>query len=267
MQIFFFSGGDRKWTIAGCDGLPYVLGSRLIERNAALQNIAMTPGPGHFEINMVRCVFKLLWKVLLIDVAKLLNFSSPKALEACQKAFDHHKSWQILIILFFGTVDELLLPFVRECMAANKGPSLQDFYLYLNDCQNPNYLFMKDMMFTALLALIIFRTGVRRNHSDMMLAGRLKFSSLFFGTNMSFYQEISFRDAKCRVLQPDPVKDFWALNESFSISGHPSKGEGGDFVLESKNKTSKQFMPCGLPDERRWLRSIRNLDKLKLVIT
>ena len=45
-------GNDRKWTAIGCDGLPYILSSRLIENDASLQSILLQPGLGHYEINM-----------------------------------------------------------------------------------------------------------------------------------------------------------------------------------------------------------------------
>ena len=41
-----------------------------------------------------------------------------------------------------------------------------------------------------------------------------------------------------RTMTPDSIKIFITLNDSFSTSGHPSKGEGGDSVIENKNKES-----------------------------
>ena len=112
---------------------------------------------------------------------------------------------------------------------------------------------------------MLFRTGVRRNNSDVIMAGRLKFSPLFYILRMTFYQEIDFRDIKTRVLMPDVVKQWWNINESFSVSGVDTKGEGGDFILEARNRETKQWMPAGIPDEKRWKRCIRNLDTLKEV--
>jgi len=80
------------------------------------------------------------------------------------------------------------------------------------------------------------------------------------------FQQIEYRDLKTRVLLPEQLHSFFTNNESFSISGYNFKGEGGDFVLESKNRKFKQWMPPGLPDEKRWLRSVRNIDRLDKVI-
>ena len=198
-------------------------------------------------------------------LAGVLNYKSDKALKCCKNAYNHHKSWQILVIAFFGTCDELIVPYVREAMENNAVPSLAGFYQFMSRAKNPNFLFIKDSIFTYLFALILFRAGVRRNNSDVMMAGKLKFSPLFSPLNMHFYQEIHFRDAMIRVLLPDQLKEWWTANEAFSVSGDISKGEGGDFILEAKNKATKQWLSAGIPTERRWKRSIRNLDRLQEV--
>ena len=109
-------GIERKCTVIGCDGLPYILASRLIDKDVALQNILLQPGLGHYEINMTKSCFKLLWDVVLCELAKMLGFNSIKAQVACRNATNHHKSWQMLTVLFYGTTDELLVPYVRQCI-------------------------------------------------------------------------------------------------------------------------------------------------------
>ena len=91
-------GNDRKWTDIGCDGLPYLLASRLLDKNHNLQHILLQPGLGHFEINMTKACFRLLWDVALSELGKMLGFNSIKAQSACKSANDHHKAWQMLTI-------------------------------------------------------------------------------------------------------------------------------------------------------------------------
>ncbi|XP_069122376.1 uncharacterized protein [Argopecten irradians] len=112
--------GAHSWTFVGCDGLPYTLGSRILENvfrcpdcprefedecdfsahrddfehggNVSLhhcrkyKNIILLPGLGHYEINMVKAVFKLLWPVCIVDLAKMLEFKTTKALASCENA-------------------------------------------------------------------------------------------------------------------------------------------------------------------------------------
>ena len=168
-------------------------------------------------------------------------------------------------IFLYGTADELLVPFVRQCLTNNMIPSVEKFYVWLSSVKDPNYLFMKDMVFTYVFSLILFRAGIRRNNSEVILSSRTKFSSLFSGLNMTGYQEIDIRDITMQVLAPSAVTDHLNKNESYSMSVHPSKGEGGDFVLENKNRRIKMLIPSGVPSENRWLRVCRSFDILDQV--
>ena len=207
-------------------------------------------------------MFQTVWDVALVDIAKILGFNSLKAQLACQKANDHHKAMQILEIFLYGTADELLVPFVRQCIAEGNVPCVEKYYLWLSKVKDPNYLFMKDVVFTYVFALFLFRGGIRRNNSDVLLSARTKFSALFYGLNMINYQEIDYRDLKMRVLSPPQVSEYITQNESFSTGGHPTKGEGGDFVLENKNRRIKMLLPAGVPTPNRWLRVCRSFDIL-----
>ncbi len=89
---------NRQWTIVGSDGIPYVLGQRLRDEHDHLKNLLLLPGPGHFEMNFVKALFKLLWPVGLQTLAKLAGYRTDKALLYCQKAPDHHKAWAMCYV-------------------------------------------------------------------------------------------------------------------------------------------------------------------------
>ena len=72
-------------------------------------------------------------------------------------------------------------------------------------------------------------------------------------------------DLKMRTMTPDYIKRLIKLNYSFSTSGHPSKGGGGDFVLENKNKRLTRLIPKGLPSEEMWITPCRRFDTLDVV--
>ena len=72
--------------------------------------------------------------------------------------------------------------------------------------ENKNYLFMMEAIFTFLLALLMFRAGIRRNNDDVLMAGRNKFSSLFYIMNHPKYREIDWCDSKDRYLIEYKVK-------------------------------------------------------------
>lgn len=48
-------------------------------------------------------LIKLVWDVVGEDLAKLLGYKFPKALQACLEGNDHHKAFQFCEILLFVT--------------------------------------------------------------------------------------------------------------------------------------------------------------------
>ena len=258
--------GQRRWSVIGCDGLPYILGTRLIDNDVNLQNILLMPGLGHFEINMVRSSFKLLWTVILQDAADMLGFRSDKAKASCRKAIDHHKSFQILEITIIACSLELVRQHVHEMARAGKEADYKSYCRFLQGVKDPNFLFLNEAIFTYLYSLFLFRAGMRMGNWEAILAGRTKFSPLFFGLHQTFYQEIEVRDLLCRVCMPPPLVDFTHDHETFTVTGVNTKGEGGDFILEAKNRKIKRMMPPGLPTKTKWKEVISNADSLDRVI-
>lgn len=70
---------------------------------------------------------------------------------------------------------------------------------------------------------------------------------------MPIYMETYIRDSFLRIQCPDKLRKFLEDNESSSVSGNESKGEGGDFFKEAKNKRTKMWIPSGVPDNNKWL--------------
>ena len=283
---------DREWVLIGCDGLPYVLCSKIVDnyhlcptcselfkkKDLFLKhlnvhpvddvnkcrkygNILLLPGLGHMEINLTKAMFKLLWKVVLKDLAVMLGWKSIKALTACEKCTDHHKAWQILQILFSAGTRSLLKPFIHHCIETKTSPSLSALYKYLSQ-QSPNYIFLYKCIFTFIFAINLFRSSVRRGNFNLLSVALHKLTVLFYGLNMTSYMEITLRYENILKKAPQEIKTFISKTITCSQSGHPSKAEGGDFILESVNKKVKSWMPPGVPTEDRWMRVCRNLPSM-----
>jgi hypothetical protein len=108
-------GHHSEWTTVGCDGLPYGIGAKIIENYftcpacshdtktgkqtfskhmsqchpdvqydmnhcRTFKDLLLVPGLGHFEMNMVKGIFKLAWHILLSDMANMLGFRTDRAL-------------------------------------------------------------------------------------------------------------------------------------------------------------------------------------------
>lgn len=44
----------RSWTVLGCDGLQYLLASKIFRKNDALQDLLLLAALGHWEMNMTK---------------------------------------------------------------------------------------------------------------------------------------------------------------------------------------------------------------------
>ena len=108
----------------------------------------------------------------------------------------------MLIIFYEASVDELMVPYIRQCISNNTKPSLNEYYTWLQSVRDPNYIFMRHVVFTYLLSLFLFRAAVRRNNSEVMLIARTKLSPQFYGVNMTCYQKIVYRDLNMLTLAP-----------------------------------------------------------------
>jgi 7-cyano-7-deazaguanine synthase in queuosine biosynthesis len=288
-----FEDRERKWAVIVCDACPYILACRLQESlytctvcekhmystalsshltscptsvtSLTFQNIILMPGLGHEELNMLKCFNKLSWQPLLKHLGRILNFESEKAQTSLLNVSNHHKSWDAFLVLFLGTADELLIPYVRDSIIHHKVPNVDDYMKWASALHDDTYSFVREIMFTYALSILIYRIGVRRNNSEYIQTGRIKFSPLFTITHAPKYTEIELRQSIIRTTSPAPVTDFFYENESFSNSYHPSRHEGADYCLENVNRLTKKFKPPGVPDPDQWLEIFRNLMPLEKV--
>ena len=78
--------------------------------------IVLLPGLLHFEMNSAKAFMELNWSLFMENIVIGLGFVSEKVLKYIRKGSDHHKLWQILEISYLSLTDELLLPYVRNCI-------------------------------------------------------------------------------------------------------------------------------------------------------
>lgn len=118
-------------------------------------------------------------------LAKLLGFRTARALQFCQAATNHHKSWQILLVLLNALSDELLFPSVHFSLQTSSPCTAQGFLSWINSVRNPNYLFLFQFTFTYLVSLYLFRCSVLCPTKQLrLLAPRITFSPLYHMLNI-----------------------------------------------------------------------------------
>ena len=89
-------------------------------------------------------------------------------------------------------------------------------------------------MFNYVLAVYLFKIGVRHNDESLISSGRYKFDDLFY----------AFHLKNC-VLYPTEVRALRDKNMSYSCTTQKGESQGGDFILEGKVKRQKLIAPKG----------------------
>ena len=288
--------GRRKWLIILCDGVPYNLCRRIVSSSQICDkchktfngmdefskhsnsvhvdedNVSCTlefgwvllqPGPGHIEMNMVKGIVELTWDVFWRELAILMNFKSESALACAKKVSDHHKGWTLCRISRIAVTQELILPFVRQQLAAaNPNLSASAFLKFVMNCTDPNYTFMCDIMFELLDSIFMYRAGQRCTDAHMMIAARAKFAKLWCGRIHPLYRELEMSDSLQFMRMPKEVQVLVMESMSLNLSGRPNTGEGADFRLEEVNRQVQQWLP-GNPTLKDWHTACSNYDELK----
>ena len=191
------------------------------------------------------------------DVADMLGFKSKNAKDFIINCGDHHLSWQIISIIYEAFSKELIYNYLINTNADNVSPV--EYVNWRNEkVINPNYNFYYDLVFNLLLGLKCFRAGIRKNNSDYAMAGRQKAAPIMFIGKHIIYKSLILNDMKLCVEAPAEVRNFINQNESFSRSGGPCRGEGGDYITETENKHLKSHLPPGVPTVNSWIKASRN---------
>ena len=293
---------SKEWMLVACDGLPYHLMMNLLydyvicvhcrkaftSRDALFQHCKIEHvdlldrnevhyclefdwvlpkiGSGHYEMNMLKTFFGVNWIPFMKNLCYEMGFQSPIAQASAKKCADTHKAWAMLLIFHQGTLKELVLPYVRQCMREGEVPSTDGFMTYIHNHRTNDTLMMYfEMVLRYSQSIINMRMGVRRNNSRLVQSAKHKFSPLLHARNHPKYQVIDIYDELYRRMAPDAVREFLDAHESLSRSGNPSTGQDMDFLLEEENRKTKQLLPPGIPSNQQWEIVCRNLDDLHVL--
>ena len=156
---------------------------------------------------------------------------------------------------------------MRHTLFRDRVPSFQGYNAWRNNennVVNPNYKLMALLVFDLGIAILLHRVGMRRNHEESIMAGRRKFSPVWFARNHPKYREIEVHDIVNRFNSPETVQEHTTKTQTFTTSGDSSKGESPDFILEKANKTVKNLVPPG-PQEHHWQQACNNHEVLAKV--
>ena len=141
-------------------------------------------------MNQMKTILRIADDVLLEPLGKeVLNFNSNKAYDYFVNAKDTHKSWQAMQVLLFGTTLELLREYIRE---EGEQPSVLRFFEWQADQECNNLKMVSQLILNYVLAIFVFRVGVRYNVSNLVNSARLKFDDLFYAFKHPIYREVDY---------------------------------------------------------------------------
>ncbi|CAH1778669.1 unnamed protein product [Owenia fusiformis] len=290
-----YGGSIRHWLSVCCDGLPFSLLINMIFDHITCQScnktiigedefkihletehpidepkyyrefdwVLLIPGDGHYEMNLVKSYVELMWEVCYKELVRMLGWRSDAALVSAKKCRDYHKAWQTLIVFIAGTLKEMLTTYNRSPVGADsQNTTSEGFVMFCKQHRNPTIRFMFDMVCELGIGILNLRAGIRRNNCNVIMSAKRTTRSLFHGRNHPKYQTIEIFENFQYLCMPDEVRKLIDENRSLSKSGHKSKGQAWDFILEEDNQEVKKWVNRGVPSEHMWRKICRNVDGL-----
>ena len=112
------------------------------------------------------------------QAAHVLGFQTDRAQQYAKSGSDHHKTWEMLQVVYNGGIDELLVPYVRECISEGRDPTPEGYLRWSKEVQDPNYAYFQEQMMTYAQAIVNLRKGLRENDPDLVISGELMFKKI-----------------------------------------------------------------------------------------
>ncbi|CAL8117325.1 unnamed protein product [Orchesella dallaii] len=230
------------------------------------KKIVIRQGNGHTEMTTVRAIISTFWIPFIKPLANIFGYNSESQLEYCKKAYDHHKSYLLLMVIYAALSRELVYPYVRNQLLKDAYPTYEGYCEWAAEMEKENQLYKlaSTFCFTTLHCLHLFRCGVRNCNDEVTFHARHKLTALLYGCNNIKYQEILCYDTSF-LLSVNPDNRHIVMNESARREAG-EVGEGYDFLLENRNKLYKSFLPSdSAPTFEQWLQVSKTVVDLEQI--
>ena len=185
-------------------------------------------GVGHMEKFFLLALVRFCRKLFVGTIAYKFMFSIAYNLLLSLLSFVVtiiYICWQTFSITYEAFSEELLYIYVKDCLERNIERDPNHFTVWREtEVKSNNYHLYYEIAFNVLLGMKFFRPGIQQNIKE--------------------------------------IKTFISTNESYSRSGGPSKGEGGDYVTENENRHLKSHLSPGVPFLKNWQEAARNYNIL-----
>ena len=102
-------------------------------------------------------LLNFLWVPFMKNIAIDIGFRTPNAQMVFRLGIDHHRSRQVLESCRYALSKELLIPYIRHCVANEVQPTSSGYLSwYDQDVQNQNYAYIFHVTFSYLLSFQLY---------------------------------------------------------------------------------------------------------------
>ena len=187
-------------------------------------------------MNSMKSFFELNWEPFLSKLCYLMGYKTDAVQFVAKKM---QRSWELLLIFFFGSLRESVVLYVRAKLQKCEDMDLnvEDFLSFSSEMESPpNYIYMCSQVTNYNFAIINFSMAKQRNNMKLTQSAVYKLSDMFYGRLHPLCQLIEFHCLAQMFTIHEDVKPLYKKYFSVSLSRDSSKGESWDFVLENINK-------------------------------
>ena len=294
----------RKWLVLISDGVPFVLGWKVIlwsyicnecdckvfkdaewkkhckTHHSDLQHpltfrmefhqLLLVPGGGHILMNMLKGLRDVTFDIWGAENAALLGCRTPKSKLWFKNCTDTHISWENTLVEKGAVGMEIMSYFAQKCLNELKMKREEvtlKFFLESfieKECTENANIKLMFGMLSFYQSIAIFDIGIHRNNPDYIQSGIDHFGPVWHCRNHPIYRILYELRDYTLNVLPPEVRS-WVLSIQSNLqSSDKTCGQAPDFRVEENNASVQNLLPPGAPSEKTWKWVYRQFDALQL---
>ena len=149
----------------------------------------------------------------------VMGWRSEKAQQAALNCTDNHKTLQMILTFYLGTLLESVKPYVENCIKDQTEPLAEKFISFVKtQGVNANYMYIFEMVSKYVQGIINFRMAILRNNSSLLKSAKFMTRQLFHGQNHLKYQDLEMYEQFVKLIMPSELICCFNSRCSISIS-------------------------------------------------
>ena len=194
---------------------------------------------------MARSYLKLVWPIFGESLTKSVLLDSAKALFMVEKVTDFRNAMSIIRQMYYATLREMALPWVKYSNENNLELSETNFNTWRSNCvQSETYNAVYEIQKNYGTSIILFYSGMRSNNYQVMSAANQVFSPLLHLNNNVNYAimdvQTRYQDLTMKLKAPEQY-EYLEVRRCNNKTNVPYRFEPLDERHEGKGSLKKQL--------------------------